>query len=211
MSTLSTERPSGSGSPSASLGACPHSCSFRLAAERRSRCSGSSSAPARAGSGTSGAHSAFSVGVHRTGRPPRAGAPSAALRALDQPLTSICGAAADSGGRSTHSAPPPSSNSMAAAVAGTPQTRTHARSASAFDTYSREPHCPTVPRLETSAPMLTYSRYGPTGDSSYSSATTPPMLQPKRERARTPSGSAPTGGDRTTAGRNQSRPRNSQG
>ena len=109
------------------------------------------------------------------------------------------------GGASTRSASPSSTKSIAATSAGTPHTRWHTSSAgcvlqeggaahsricqdavppvragvagAAPDlTKSRLPHWPTAPRLVTSAPMVTYSRYGPTGEASYSKLTTPPAM-----------------------------------
>ena len=95
---------------------------------------------------------------------------------------------------------------MSASCAGTPHTSRHTASAVGVLTHSRLPHWPTAPRLVTSAPIVTYSRYAPTGDSSYSSVTTPPSVQPSAATAETPSGSASSGGARTSAGRNQKRP-----
>ena len=46
----------------------------------------------------------------------------------------------------------------------------------------------------------------PTGDSSYSNATTPPTVHPSRATADTPAGSELGSGARTNAGRNHSRP-----
>ena len=67
---------------------------------------------------------------------------------------------------------------------------------------------PTVPKrrgLLTRAPMVTYSMYGPTGETSYSRHTTPPSVYPNRPKGVIPSGGGFLGMG-TIAGRNQKRP-----
>mmetsp|Transcript_53577 Transcript_53577/g.160351 ORF Transcript_53577/g.160351 Transcript_53577/m.160351 type:complete len:243 (-) Transcript_53577:372-1100(-) len=242
MRTLSTTKPTPRGMPNSSLFGCPQRRRRTPLADRRSRCRGSSSlSSSDDGNGTKGAQSALIVGVQSTGSPPggylaQSASSTPEMRVLPQPLTTISCLSdfVPWGADSTHSTctlPSPSLlssvKSISARVAGTPQTSSQTCCATSVLTYSFDPHCPRAPRFETSAPMVTYSKYGPTGLSSYSRATTPPTVHPKRERMETeggggggslPSTTAPAPaseeagfGTRTRAGRNQSRPVNCHG
>ena len=137
-------------------------------------------------------------------------------RVEDHPLTRIVSrlrapvGLVRAGAASTLRPLPSSTKRRSATSAGTFQTRWHTSSAVWVLTKSRLPHWPTAPRLVTRAPMVTYSMYGPTGETSYSKATTPPRVHPNK-----PMGDAPPGRDSfgigTRAGRNQRRPSNRHG